>query len=202
MKPLLPVLLLLALAPALRAQSLWPATSTRGMLADHRASCTGDIVTIIVSESVSSQNSQSTSADKSSTADNAITSFLFPTSATNAGTHNGSLPATAFDASSSTSSSGAITNKATLTSRAAVLVTDVLPNGNLVLEGVRYVSMGGERQYMVLRGIVRPEDISSSNTVASTSVANATLEVLTEGSLTDSQKKGWLTKIYELLRIY
>ena len=62
--------------------------------------------------------------------------------------------------------------------------------------------MGGERQYMVLRGIVRPEDISSANTVPSTSIANATVEVITEGSLTDTQKKGWLTKLYELLRLY
>ncbi|HLP06536.1 MAG TPA: flagellar basal body L-ring protein FlgH [Opitutaceae bacterium] len=196
------LLFLLPLAPVAHADSVWPSGSSRGMLADRRASRTGDIVTIIVQESVSSQNSQSSKADKASKADNAITQFLFPTTASLAGTHNGSLPGTGFDNSSSTASSGAISNKATLTSRAAVLVTDVLPNGNLVLEGVRQVAMGGERQYMVLRGIIRPEDISSNNTISSTSIANATLEVISEGSLTDTQGKGWLTKLYELLRLY
>ncbi|MFT3828694.1 MAG: flagellar basal body L-ring protein FlgH [Opitutaceae bacterium] len=196
------LLLLLSFTPAAHADSVWPAGNSRGMLADRRASRTGDIVTVIVQESVSSLNSQSSKANKASTADNAITQFLFPTTASLAGTHNGSLPGTGFDNSSSVASSGAISNKATLTSRAAVLVTDVLPNGNLVVEGVRQVAMGGERQYMVLRGLIRPEDISSTNTVSSTSIANATLEVISEGTLTDTQKKGWLTKLYEMLRLY
>ena len=193
---------LLLLSSVVRADSVWPASGNRGMLADRRASRTGDIVTILVQESVASQNSQSSKADKASKANNAITQFLFPLAASKVGTMGGSYPGTAFDGSSNTASSGEISNKASLTSRAAVLVTDVLPNGNLVLEGVRQVSMAGERQYLVLRGIVRPEDISSLNTVPSTSIANATVEVISEGSLTDTQKKGWLTKIYELLRLY
>ena len=193
---------LLVLATAAPADSIWPATTSRGVLANRRASRTGDIVTIIVQESVSSQNSQSSKADKSSSADSAITQFLFPLAASAAGTHKGAYPGTSYEGGNTFSASGQINNKASLTSRAAVLVTDVLPNGNLVLEGVRHVSMGGERQYMVLRGIVRPQDISSSNTVPSTSIANATVEVVTEGSLTDSQRKGWLTKLYEMLRLY
>ncbi len=189
-------------APLARADSIWPSNTTRGMLADRRASRTGDIVTIVVQESVSSQNSQSSKADKSSKAESAITQFLFPLAASAAGTKAGTYPGTAFDSGNEFSAAGEINNKSSLSSRAAVLVTDVLPNGNLVLEGVRHVAMGGERQYMVLRGIVRPEDISSSNTVSSTSIANATLEVVNEGSLTDTQKKGWLTKVYEFLRLY
>jgi flagellar L-ring protein FlgH len=202
MKCLATIAAVLLLAPGLAADSVWPANTTRGILADHRASRTGDIVTIIVQESVSSQNSQSSKADKSSKADNAITQFLFPLASSAAGTKKGAYPGTAFDGSNEFASSGAISNKASLTSRAAVLVTDVLPNGNLVLEGVRHVAMGGERQYIVLRGIIRPDDISPSNTIASTSIANATLEVISEGSLSDTQKKGWLTKLYETLRLY
>ncbi len=193
---------LLLAAPLLRADSIWPANASRGMLADRRASRTGDIVTIIVQESVSSQNSQSSKADKSSKAENTIAQFLFPLAASAAGTHRGAYPGTNYDGSNAFAASGEISNKASLTSRAAVVVTDVLPNGNLVIEGVRHVAMGGERQYMVLRGVVRPDDISSANTVSSTSIANATVEVISEGSLTDTQKKGWLTRLYELLRLY
>ena len=92
---------LLLLTPLVQADSVWPAGNTRGMLADRRASRAGDIVTILVQESVASQNSQSSKADKASKADNAITQFLFPLAASAAGTKGGTYPGTAFDGSSS-----------------------------------------------------------------------------------------------------
>jgi flagellar L-ring protein precursor FlgH len=81
-----------------------------------------------------------------------------------------------------------------------VTVTDVLPNGNLVIEGVRVVSFSGETQYVVLRGIVRRDDIARDNSVVSTNIADARVEFHSEGSLTDAQKRGWLARIYERLR--
>ncbi len=81
-------------------------------------------------------------------------------------------------------------------------MTDVLPNGNLVIQGVRRVVSAGETQHVVLHGIVRSDDISPANTVASSNVADARVEFINEGSLTDAQKKGWLTKLYEKLRPY
>jgi flagellar L-ring protein precursor FlgH len=83
-----------------------------------------------------------------------------------------------------------------------VLVTDVLPNGNLVIEGVRVVTFSGETQYVSLHGLVRPDDITSANTVASSNIADVRIEFVSEGSLTDAQKKGWLTKLYDTLRPY
>ncbi len=81
-----------------------------------------------------------------------------------------------------------------------MLVADVLPNGNLVIEGVRLVTFSGESQYVVLHGLVRPDDINPDNTVVSTNVADARVEFFSEGSLTDAQKRGWLSKLYEKLR--
>ena len=75
-----------------------------------------------------------------------------------------------------------------------------LPNGNLVIEGVRVVSFSGETQYVVLRGIVRRDDIARDNSVVSTNIADARVEFHSEGSLTDAQKRGWLARIYERLR--
>jgi flagellar basal body L-ring protein FlgH len=89
-----------------------------------------------------------------------------------------------------------------LNARAAVLVTDVLPNGNLVIEGVRRVVSSGETQHVILHGLVRADDVSSVNTVFSSNIADARVEFINEGSLTDAQKKGWLTKLYEKLRPY
>jgi flagellar L-ring protein precursor FlgH len=53
---------------------------------------------------------------------------------------------------------------------------------------------------MVLHGLVRPDDISSTDTVNSTSIADARIEVVGQGALSDAQKQGWFSKIYEMLR--
>jgi len=87
-----------------------------------------------------------------------------------------------------------------VSSRAAVLVTDVLPNGNLVIEGVRVVTFSGETQYVVLRGLVRRDDIAPDNSIQSTNIADARVEFYADGSITDAQKRGWLSKVYEKLR--
>ena len=74
-------------------------------------------------------------------------------------------------------------------------VIDVLPNGNMVVEGVRLVRFSGETQYASLRGIVRPVDVQKDNTVLSTNIADAQVEFVSEGSLTEAQKKGWLLRL-------
>ena len=79
---------------------------------------------------------------------------------------------------------GEITNRQTATSRAAVTVIDVLPNGNLVVEGVRLVRFSGETQFASLRGVVRPSDVQKDNTVLSTNIADAQIEFVSEGTLT------------------
>ena len=76
----------------------------------------------------------------------------------------------------------------------------VLPNGNLVIQGVRVVTFSGETQYVVLHGIVRRDDIAPDNSVQSTNIADARVEFYAEGALTDAQKRGWLAKIFEKVR--
>ena len=168
------------------------------MFADHKAARSGDILTIIVSESVAAQNSQSTKSSRDSSISDSVQSFLYPTT----GLHKGALPAIQLTGKAAYDGGGDISNNQSLVSRAAVLVTDVLPNGNLVIEGVRVVTFSGETQYVVLHGLVRPDDIASDNTVQSSNVAEARVEFLTKGALTDAQKRGWLAKIYEKLRLF
>jgi flagellar L-ring protein precursor FlgH len=98
------------------------------------------------------------------------------------------------------SGGGAVNNANTLNSTAAVVVTDVLPNGNLVIEGRRVVTFSGETQYVALHGIVRPYDIAIDNTIQSANIANARVEFSSSGQLTDAQKQGWFSKLYEFLR--
>ena len=76
-------------------------------------------------------------------------------------------------------------------------VVDVLPNGNLVIEGKRDTSFGGEHQTIVLRGVVRSYDVTSSNTVLSYNVADATIQIIGRGTVTDTTNKGWFGRIWD-----
>lgn len=73
-------------------------------------------------------------------------------------------------------------------------VVDVLPNGNLVIAGAKTVSIGEENLIVVLHGVARPEDISQANTLASSQLAHAQVRFVLEGTLSDVQTPGWMTK--------
>lgn len=192
--------LLLATASA-QTGSLWPlGAGERSMFADRKAARAGDILTVVVSESATAQNNQSKTSNRESSVEDAVGQFLFSAAAGSFGTHKGEFPATSLTGKGSNSGGGTVNNSQSLTSRAAVMVTDVLANGNLVIEGVRVVTFSGETQYVVLHGLVRPDDIGATNVVFSSNIADARVEFVTEGSLTDAQKRGWLAKLYEKLR--
>lgn len=199
-------LFLLALAAtSLHAESLWTAAGhvpERSMFADRKAGAVGDILTVVVQETAASSTSQRKKSDRSSSVDASISQFLFPPAVSSFGTKGGVLPATKFAAKNDFSGGGDVSNSQSLTATTAVLVTDVLPNGNLVIQGVRLVTFSGETQYVVLHGVVRPDDITAGNSIFSSSIADARVEFVSQGTLTDAQKKGWLTKVYDLLRPY
>lgn len=197
------LLLLPFLAPAaLLADSLWLAAGSReqGVAADFRAGRVGDILTIVVSENAAATSSQNKSTSSESDVDAAVSQFLFPVTASKFGTHNGKLPAIKFGGKSSSAGGGQVSNTQSLTTRAAVLVTDVLPNGNLVIAGARKFTFSGETQHVVLHGLVRPSDIDTGNTILSSNIAEARLEFISEGALSDAQKRGWLSNLYEKIR--
>ncbi len=190
------VVLALVVAAA-RADSIWPSgRSITSRYGDRRAGAAGDILTIVVAESVAAQNSQSTKSTRDSSLEDAISKFVYSGLAV----HKGELPGMSGTGKATYSGGGDVSNTQSLSSRAAVLVTDVLPNGNLVIEGVRVVRFSGETQYVVLHGLVRQLDIATDNTVISSNIAVARVEFYSEGALTDAQKRGWLAKVYEKLR--
>lgn len=190
---------LLVCVSALQAESLWPANgqvNRLSMFADKKAAAPGDIVTIVVNETANATSSQSKSASRDSSLEDSISQFIYAGLGKNAG----QLPGSTAAGKSNFSGGGDVSNSQSLSARAAVVVTDVLPNGNLVLQGVRTLTFSGETQFVVLHGIVRIEDVSRENTVQSTNIAEARIEFHAEGSLTDAQKRGWLSKVYETVR--
>jgi flagellar L-ring protein precursor FlgH len=154
----------------------------------------------VINEATLLSSSSNKSTSSTSGNEGAVSQFLFPSSVSRFGTFKGEMPGIGFNGKSDYAGGGKVNNSQVVTGRAAVLIADVLPNGNLVIEGVRRVSFSGETQHVVLRGVIRPTDISPSNTILSTNIAEARLEFLSEGELSDAQKRGWLSKLYEFLR--
>ena len=181
----------------MQAQSLWKEESSRSMVADKRATSVGDILTIVVQENNTAIKDQNTSTSKSSGIDAAIETFLYSPEASKLLTHNGKMPAITINASQDFEGGGKISNAERVTARIAVRVIDVLPNDNLVVEGTKQISFSGETQDAVLRGVVRSEDVLANNTVFSYNVADATIKYISKGTVSDNQRKGWFTRVWE-----
>ena len=184
-------------AAPLSAQSLWKESSSQSLVADKRARAVGDILTIQVQESNSVTKDNSTSTAKKSGVDASISSFLFGPGASGLLTKGGQFPSLKLEGKSDFTGGGKINNTENMNTRIAVRVVDVLPNGNLVLEGNRQTSFAGETQDAILRGVVRGEDVAANNVVFSYNVANATIRFVSKGAITDSQKKGWFTRVWD-----
>lgn len=182
---------------AVQAQSLWNDETSKSMVADKRATSVGDILTILVQENNTASKDQNTTTSKETGIDAAIQSFLFSPDASGLLTHNGKLPALKLNAAQEFTGGGSISNAERVTARIAVRVIDVLPNGNLVIEGTKKIAFSGETQDAVLRGVVRSEDVASNNTVFSYNVADATIKYISKGTVSDNQRKGWFTRIWE-----
>ena len=188
------LLLGLTLPISLSAKSIWVDGRSGSLFSDPRASGIGDLITVLVDESTSLTSSQQTSREKSSNIANEVKQFLFSPIASKFGTKKGELPKTEISTSSGSEGGGLVTNRQTLRSRASVIVVDVLPNGNFIIEGVRAVSFSGQQYYGKLRGIVRPYDVSRTNTILSSSIADARIEYVSQGSLSNAEKEGWLSR--------
>jgi flagellar L-ring protein precursor FlgH len=190
---------LMGLSAGLQAQSLWKDSGSVSMLSDKRAHSVGDILTIIVQENNTASKDNSTKTAKSSGVDASISTFLYSPAASGLLTKKGQLPALKLNGKQDFTGGGQINNSERLTARIAVNVVDVLPNGNLVIEGTKQISFSGETQDAVLRGVVRNEDVLSNNSVYSYNIADATIRYVSKGSVSDSQRKGWFTRIWDKL---
>jgi flagellar L-ring protein precursor FlgH len=188
---------LLTATASVPAQSLWKADSSRAIVSDKRARAVGDLLTILVQENNTATKDNSTKTGKSTSVDASIASFLYSPAASGFLTKNGQMPALKAAAKQDFDGGGKISNSEKITARISVRVLDVLPNGNLVIEGRRATTFSGETQDAVLRGVVRPEDIAANNTLYSYNIADATIKYVSSGTISDNQRKGWFTRIWE-----
>ncbi len=190
-------LALLCVPVAGRADSLWRDEVSKPMFADKRGTAVGDILTIIVQENNSASKDNNTKTSKQSGMDASIASFLYSPGASSLLTKGGQMPALKYSSKNDFTGGGSVNNSENIIARIAVRVVDVLPNRNLVVEGSRDTAFSGEQQTIILRGVVRPDDVAANNTVYSYNVADATIKFVSKGSITDSQKKGWFNRVWD-----
>ncbi|HCP45083.1 MAG TPA: hypothetical protein DIU15_03525 [Deltaproteobacteria bacterium] len=164
-----------------------------------RARQIGDLLTIVVVQDTEAGSEASTSLKKTNEANSGV-SALFGLETALAEIPGGGptldLSATAesgFDGSGSTGRKGSL--KGTLTAR----VVKVLPNGHLVIAGRQAVKINNEVEVLGLRGIVDPKGISSTNTVLSTSIADARIEYSGTGVVAGKQRPGWMSRILDVV---
>jgi flagellar L-ring protein precursor FlgH len=192
------VLAVLMAAPFMAsADSLWKPETSKALVADKKASAIGDIITIVVQENNSASKNNNTKTAKSTSVDASISSFLYGPTASGLLTKGGKYPALKAGATTAHDGGGQINNSEQITARVAVRVVDTMPNGTMVVEGRRRTAFSGEKQEMVLRGVVRAEDITANNTVLSFNVADASISFVSNGTVSDSQKKGWFSRAWD-----
>ncbi|ALP54749.1 hypothetical protein Tel_05460 [Candidatus Tenderia electrophaga] len=168
---------------------------------DMRARRVGDVITIVLTErtNASKQASTSTSKDTSIEVENPTLfgrelRFDLPRPF-NSSKQNATL-ATSVDSSNAFDGEGDSAQSNSLTGNITVTVAEVLPNGNLIVQGQKRVTINQGDEVVRFSGIVRPQDISPDNTVVSTKVANARIAYVGEGMLADANSQGWLGRFF------
>jgi len=170
--------------------SLWVGNGHANLFRDPKARYVDDMLTIVVLENTqavatadasNSRNTEVTAGfDHLFGAENAIKEL--PTMVSGKGNSK-------FEGAGSTS------RETTLQTKLTARVTDVLPNGYLVVEGMREIRVNNENQSVYLTGVVRPEDINANNTVLSSSVAQMSVWVQGRGVVSQPLKPGWLYRV-------
>jgi flagellar L-ring protein precursor FlgH len=165
--------------------AIWTETGRLTRLnTDVRSMRPNDLIQVVVSESLVASTAGTVKNQRASAASSGLTGLIGNLKTSNA--LQNLLNATA---SNSLNAQGASTTNSTLTTTFGGQVIDVLPNGMLVIEAARQVEFSQQTQTIVLRGLVRPEDISQENQVLSTAISSLELEVKGKGIVNDYTRR-------------
>ena len=170
--------------------SLWR-NGSRAFFKDQRAHQVGDILTVKVNINDTAQFQDQTQVQRTSTEDSGITNFIGANTIVNPA--KAILPGSIITANTDTQSNatGSINRQDQLLTNVAAVVTQVLPNGNMVIEGKQEVRLNAEMRVLVVAGVVRPEDIESDNQIDLAKIAEARVAYGGKGTLSDIQQPPW-----------
>ena len=178
--------------PLVPTGSLFRVNYVNNIYSDSKAHRVGDIISVVLSESTQAQKSAKTELKKANSATlNPVTGF--GGAAVNIKNHAIQF---GFDQESDFSGDSKANQGNSLSGNISVHVLRVLPNGNLMIRGEKWMSLNNGDEYIRLTGVVRSQDISSENTVTSSKVANARIQYAGTGTFADIQEQGWLSKFF------
>ncbi len=177
--------------------SLW--IDRASLFEDNKARRLNDLLTVKIVENISGSGDADTSLSKSSETETGITELLgIPTDLNLEnlyGKGNTFSPSVNSQFDMSFQGSGKTSRKSRLIGTVTAKVVEVMPNGNLRIEGRKEIILNNERQILIISGIVRPEDIESDNTVLSTRLTDTKIYYLGKGVIQEVQSPGWLGRI-------
>ena len=177
--------------------SLWR-NGSRSFFKDQRAHQIGDLLTVTVNITDQANFANETQRSRTVTEDSGITAFLGSNLLTGKTTALPGRLLTA-DATSNSDGKGSIQRQETLQTNIAAVVTQLLPNGNLVVEGKQEVRVNFEMRELIVAGIVRPEDIQSDNTIDSSKIAQARIAYGGHGQISDVQQPRYGQQVMDVL---
>lgn len=189
-----------AMPVSYQPNSLWR-SGARGFFKDPRAKQVGDLLTVKVDITDKAKFENSTERSRKNSEDSGVSNLLgFETKVAKV-FPKGFDPSKLASAASTASSegSGTIDRKETLTTNVAAVVTQVLPNGSLVIEGKQEIRVNFEKRQLIVAGIVRTEDIDNDNTIESAKIAQARIAYGGEGQITDVQQPRYGQQVMDVL---
>lgn len=187
------------------ANSLW--SDSVNIFEDSKARRLNDLVMISIVESLSGSGKADTDTSRDSSADYDLTNLFGMNKDFNL--HNAFLlnnlykgtnifaPSVAGDGKSEFEGKGDTNREGKLIANITAKVVEVMPNGNLILEARKELTINNEKQILVLTGMVRPDDIDVNNTVLSSKIADAQIYYVGDGVIQDKQSPGWLVRIMD-----
>ena len=172
--------------------SLFKENYVNNIYSDSKAHRIGDIISVILSESTQANKNAKTELKKESS------SALDPITALGGTpvTLNGQTVQFGINQNSKFKGDAKADQGNSLSGDISVHVLRVLPNGNLMIRGEKWITLNNGDEYIRLTGVIRAKDINSNNTILSTKIANARIQYAGTGSFADVNEQGWLTKFF------
>lgn len=170
-------------------------TGSGAFLGDQRASAKGDILTIRINIADKAEVGNTTSRTRSGSENAGIASLLgleklLPGDPSKLASAN---------SASQSNGGGNISRSETINMTMSAIVTDVMPNGNLLIRGRQEVRVNYELRELIVSGIVRPQDIGRDNSIPHSKIAEARISYGGRGQLTSAQQARWGQQIYDAL---
>ena len=172
--------------------SIYSSGQGMSLFEDQKARNVGDTLTILLVETTTAKTSAATTTAKDTSTDvGAPTVFGMPVTVSGTPILSASL-----DSKHKFSGSGDSSQSNTLQGSVTVTVIGRQPNGNLIVRGEKHLSLNQGSEFVRIEGVVRPADIATDNTIASSRVADARISYTGEGTLAESNSKGWLARFF------